>query len=406
MLTTGQIKHAKPGLHADGGGLYLSVKPSGSKSWILRYQVNGKRHKLGLGSYERVTPKEARVAAQEALREVKAGADPIEKKIAAKEAAIAKAQVKAKAAVTFSMVAAEYIEAHRDGWKNLKHREQWVNTLATHAEPIIGHMAPADITKDEILKILKPIWVKHHETASRVRGRIEAIMDYAAFHELTDRPNPARFKGFLDNALPAPKKVANRKHFAAMPYAEVSAFMKVLAQIPGDSARCLEFTILTACRSGEALGARWSEIDMDAKLWTIPDSRMKAEREHRVPLSDAAIKVLEKQKGRHKHLVFIGRVSKKQMTDMALSMLMRRHADAYTTHGFRSSFRDWCAEETDYANEAAEMALAHKVSNAVEAAYRRGDLFQKRVNMMEDWAVYIGRPAPRREEAASDSLSQ
>lgn len=394
MLTTGQIKYAKPGLHADGGGLYLSVKPSGSKSWILRYQVNGQRHKFGLGSYERVSPQEARIAAQNALTAAKAGFDPIKKKHAAKEAAIAKAHGESRATVTFSKVAAEYIEAKRDGWKNLKHREQWVNTLATYAEPVIGHMAPADITKDEILKILKPIWVKKHETASRIRGRIEAIMDYAAFHELTDRANPARFKGFLDNALAAPKKVAKRKNFAAMPHDKVPAFLTALAQIPGASARCLEFTILTACRSGEALGARWSEIDMDAKLWTIPASRMKAERIHRVPLSDAAIKVLETQQGQHKELVFIGRVSKKAMTDMALTMVMRRHHPGYTTHGFRSSFKDWVSEKTDYANEVSEMALAHKVSNKVEAAYRRGDMFEKRINLMDDWAAYIGRLAP------------
>lgn len=394
MLTTGQIKYAKPGLHADGSGLYLSVKPSGSKSWILRYQVNGKRHKLGLGSLDKVLPTEARDAAKAALKSAKAGADPIAQKHAAKAAAVAQVVENNKGQVTFSKIAAEYIEAHRAGWKNLKHQEQWVNTLATYAEPVIGKMAPADITKDEVLEILKPIWVKKHETASRVRGRIESVMDYAAFHGLTDRANPARFKGFLDMALPAPNKIANRKHFAAMPYGEVLTFMSTLVQIPGASARCLEFTILTACRSGESLGARWSEIDMDAKFWTIPASRMKAARDHRVPLSAAAMKVLAQQEGKHKELVFIGRVSKKKMTDMALTMLMRRHADAYTTHGFRSSFRDWCAEETDYANEVAEMALAHKVSNAVEAAYRRGDLFQKRINLMEDWAAYVGRPVP------------
>ena len=394
MLTTGQIKHAKAGDHSDGGGLYLCVKPSGTKSWFLRYQVNGKRQKLGLGSLERVSPQEARAAAQVALKAAKDGDDPIKKKQAQKDAAKAQDANNRKAAKTFSMVASEYIEAKRKGWKNLKHAEQWINTLATYAEPVIGKMAPADITKDEVLEILKPIWTTKHETASRLRGRIEAVLDYAAFHGLTDHPNPARFKGFLDNALVAPSKATKRKHFAAMPYKDVDNFMKALELIPGDSARCLEFTILTACRSGEALGARWSEIDMDAKLWTIPASRMKAERIHRVPLSDAAIKVLETQQGQHKELVFIGRVSKKQMTDMALTMVMRRHHPGYTTHGFRSSFKDWISEKTDYANEVSEMALAHKVSNKVEAAYRRGDMFEKRINLMNDWASYIGRPAP------------
>lgn len=394
MLTTGQIKHAKAGDHSDGGGLYLCVKPSGTKSWFLRYQVNGKRRKLGLGSLEIVSPQEARAAAQVALKAAKDGDDPIKKKQAQKDAAKAQDANNRKAAKTFSMVASEYIEAKRKGWKNLKHAEQWINTLATYAEPVIGKMAPADITKDEVLEILKPIWTTKHETASRLRGRIEAVLDYAAFHGLTDHPNPARFKGFLDNALVAPSKATKRKHFAAMPYKDVDNFMKALELIPGDSARCLEFTILTACRSGEALGARWSEIDMDAKLWTIPASRMKAERIHRVPLSDAAIKVLETQQGQHKELVFIGRVSKKQMTDMALTMVMRRHHPGFTTHGFRSSFKDWISEKTDYANEVSEMALAHKVSNKVEAAYRRGDMFEKRINLMNDWASYIGRPAP------------
>ena len=397
MLTTGQIKHAKAGDHSDGGGLYLCVKPSGTKSWFLRYQVDGQRKKIGLGSLNTVSPSAARAAAQASLKAAREGNDPLHAKHAKKKAA--KAQKAAaiadgvKTSKTFSMVASEYIEAKRKGWKNLKHGEQWVNTLATYAEPVIGKMAPADITKDEVLEILKPIWTTKHETASRLRGRIESVLDYAAFHGLTDHPNPARFKGFLDNALVAPSKATKRKHFAAMPYKDVANFMKALELIPGDSARCLEFTILTASRSGEALGAPWSEIDMEAKVWTIPASRMKSGKEHKVPLSDAAVKVLAQQEGKHKHLVFIGRVSKKQMTDMALTMVMRRHNDAYTTHGFRSSFRDWAAETTSHSNEVCEMALAHSVGSKVEAAYRRGDMFQKRISLMEDWAAYVGRSA-------------
>ena len=394
MLTTGQIKHAKAGDHSDGGGLYLCVKPNGSKSWFLRYQVGGQRQKIGLGSLNTVTPTEARLAAQAALKDARAGNDPLKAKRAKKEAA--KAQKAAaiakefKTSKTFSMVAAEYIEIKRDGWKNLKHQQQWVNTLATYAEPVIGNMAPADIASEHVVKILKPIWLKHHETATRLRNRIQAVLEHAVSLKLRDenQPNPARFEA-LKTSLPDYNKPA--RHFAAMPYKDVPNFMKALALIPGDSARCLEFTILTACRSGESLGARWSEIDMEAKLWTIPGSRMKAKEDHRIPLSDAAIKVLEKQKGRHKHLVFIGRVSKKQMTDMALTMVMRRHSKTYTTHGFRSSFRVWAAETTSYPHAVCERALDHMPRNKVVKAYLRTDFLEKRIPLMNDWAAYLGR---------------
>lgn len=406
MLATGQIKYAKPGLHADGGGLYLSVKPSGGKSWILRYQVNGKRRKLGLGSLDKVTPTDARAAAEAALKSAKAGVDVIAQKRAEKAAAADKAQAESKVPYkTFSMVAAEYIEIKRDGWKNLKHRQQWVNTLATHAKTI-SNMAPADITSEDVLKILKPLWLKHHETATRLRNRIHAVLEHAVSLKLRDENhrNPARFEGFLETHLPAYNKPA--KHFAAMPYKDVSKFMKALALVPGDSARCLEFTILTACRSGESLGARWSEIDMDAKLWTIPASRMKGKEDHRIPLSDAALKVLAQQDGKHKHLVFIGRVSKKQMTDMALTMVMRRHHREYTTHGFRSSFRVWAAETTSYQHEVCEMALDHKPRNKVVKAYMRTDFLEKRIPLMNDWAAYIGRPAPKCAENTTDKMSK
>lgn len=402
MLTTGQIKHAKAGDHSDGGGLYLCVKPSGAKSWFLRYQVNGQRNKLGLGSLNTVSPAAARAAAEAALKAAKAGNDPLKEKRAKKAAAKAeKAAAKVeevKASKTFSEVAAEYIEIKRDGWKNLKHRKQWENTLAKYADEVIGKKAPADITSEDVLQILKPIWLEHHETASRVRNRIHAVLEHANSLKLRDekQPNPARFEGFLETHLP--NYNAPVKHFAAMPYQDVPKFMKALALIPGDSARCLEFTILTACRSGEALGARWSEIDMEAKVWSIPASRMKGKDAYRIPLSDAAIKVLEKQQGRHKHLVFIGRVSKKQMTDMALTMVMRRHNDAYTTHGFRSSFRVWAAETTSYPHEVCERALDHRPRSKVVAAYLRTDFLEKRVPLMNDWAAYVTEPTPQSSE--------
>jgi integrase len=387
MLTNTQVKAAKTGVIADHNGLYLEVKESGTKSWLYRFTLNGKRRTMGLGAYPDTTLDAARTAVVEARKQVKAGVDPIEARKADKEAVVA-ANAPTK---TFKALAADYIAKHRASWKNAKHHDQWVNTLETYAEPVIGHMSPDQINKDHILEILTPHWTTKTETMVRLRGRIESILDYAAFHGLTDKPNPARFKGFLDQALAAPSKVSNRTHFAAMAYSAVPEFMETIKAMPGHGARCLEFTILTACRSGEALGAEWDEFDLDTKTWTVPAARMKAGKPHRFALSDAAIKLLEAQKDADKVYVFPGRKSRTQMSNMSMTMIVRRLKLGVTVHGFRSSFRDWCAEQTDYSNEVAEMALAHTVGDKVEAAYRRGDMLEKRHALANDWATYVTR---------------
>jgi integrase len=385
MLTNTQVKAAKAGVIADHNGLYLETKSSGTKSWLFRFTLNGKRRSMGLGAFPDTTLDEARAAVVAARKQVKAGTDPIEARKADKEAVI----VASAPAQTFTALAAEYIAKHRASWKSSKHADQWINTLATYAEPVIGHMSPADITKDHVLEILNPIWLAKNETAVRLRGRVESILDYAAFHGLTDKPNPARFKGFLDQALAAPSKVNNRTHFKAMAYADVPEFMAKLSAEPGHGARCLEFTVLVGCRSGESLGATWSEIDLANKTWSVPAVRMKSGRAHRFALSDAAIKVLEAQQDADKTFVFPGRKSRTQMSNMAMTMILRKMKVDATVHGFRSSFRDWVAEQTDYSNEVAEMALAHTLGDKVEAAYRRGDMLQKRHALANDWAKYI-----------------
>jgi integrase len=387
MLTNLQARNAKPGVISDHSGLYLEVKDSGTKSWVYRFTLNGKRRMMGLGAYPDTTLDQARSAVTEARKQVKSGVDPIEARKVAKEAVIASiAPTK-----TFADLAAEYIAAHRASWKSEKHADQWKNTLETYADPVIGHLPPADITKDHVLKILTPHWTTKNETMVRLRGRIESVIDYAFFNLNINQANPARFKGFLDQALAAPSKVNNRTHFAAMPYGEVAAFMAQVKAMPGHGARCLEFTILTACRSGEALGAEWSEFDLDAKVWTVPGARMKAGKPHRFALSDAAIKLLEAQKDADKKFVFPGRKSRSAMSNMSMTMIIRRLKLGVTVHGFRSSFRDWVAEQTDYAHEVAEMALAHTVGDKVEAAYRRGDMLEKRHALANDWGSYVTR---------------
>jgi len=383
MLTHTQVKSAKPGTHSDSLGLYLVVQTSGARSWIYRYTLNGKRRMMGLGSVTDVTLSEARDAASAVRKQVKEGIDPV---LAKKESAQITVAAPTK---RFKEWAAEYIDSQKASWKNDKHIQQWTNTLRDYAYPVIGNIEPVNISKDHILSILTPNWSTKNETMSRVRGRIESVLDYAFFHLNTDRANPARFKGFLDKALPAPSKVKNQQHFAALPYADVADFMHLLATVPGHSARCLEFTILTACRSGEALGATWDEIDVENKVWNIPASRMKMAKPHRVALSAAALKVLEGQRGAHATNVFPGWKKNTQLSNMSMTMILRKLKVDATVHGFRSSFRDWAAEQTEYPNEVAEMALAHSVGSKVESAYRRGDLLEKRYALANDWAAFI-----------------
>lgn len=378
MKTDREVKALSktPGVHRVGPGLYLRVRESGAAYWMYRYTKAGQSHEISLGPTYAKGLAEARAEA-EALRLARYnGSDP------------ALERQKRRGVPIFSALAGEYIEAHKAGWKNVKHAAQWENTLNTYAYPEIGKLLVDQIETGHVLAVLKPIWYTKAETASRLRGRIEAILDYAAAHHHRQGENPARWKGHLDKLLPRKSKVAPIEHHAALPFNEMPQFMSALREKEGIGARALEFAILTTARSGEVRGAAWPEIDLEDKVWTIPAERMKAGREHRVPLSKQALALLEALPSRD-GLVFPGRDTDRPLSDMSLTAVLRRmEREDLTAHGFRSTFRDWAAELTHYPHEVAEMALAHAVGNKVEAAYRRGDLFEKRRGIMQDWADY------------------
>jgi integrase len=387
-------KLRRPGLHAAGGakGLGLKIMPSGSRAWVLRVVVAGKRREYGLGSYPTVTLASARERARSMLDQLFAGVDPADAKKQAKSALAAQ---RAKA-VTFKTLAEQYIAQHEASWKNAKHAAQWTTTLKTYAFPVCGHMVAADIDVATVLRVLEPIWLDKTETASRLRGRLEAVLDYATAKGLREGPNPARWKGNLALTLPAKRKVSPVEHHPAIPVKYMPKFFKSLQEREGMAARALEFLTLTAARSGEVRGAQWNEIDLAKKIWVVPAERMKAKREHRVPLSTQAIALLKSLPSKKAgSLVFPGRKPTTKLSDMALTAVMRRMEIEAVPHGLRSSFRDWVGEETFYPREVAEMALAHAVGNAVEAAYRRGDLFEKRRAMLNDWATYLSRVSAR-----------
>ena len=374
------IREAKPGAYADDDGLYLKIGTTGAASWQYRYQINGKRRMMGLGSCANVGLAEAREKAADARKQVKQGIDPLEAKEAEQTAVEAKA-------TTFRELATEYIADHRPGWRNAKHGQQWENTLAQYAFPKIGDKPIAEISTEDVLRILKKLWTEKPETASRLRNRIELVIDAGRAKGLSTAANPAAWRGHLDKLLPKRTK-ASKGHHAAMDYRELPAFYKRLTEDRDSlSSVALQITILTACRTSEVLLADWSEFDLDNRLWTIPGERMKAGKPHRVPLTDEVLKLLQGIKG--EGYVFPGARQGRPLSNMAMTMVLRRlgHPDL-TVHGFRSSFRDWCAEETHYPNIVAEQALAHTVGNAVEAAYRRGDLLDKRRALMADWATY------------------
>lgn len=380
-----------PGMHAVGDppGLYLCVA-GGGRSWILRYSLNDRRRDLGLGSYTDLTLAEARDKAREKRKLVSQGIDPIEAK---REQRDARTVAQSKR-MTFSQCVDGYLEAHGDGWKNPKHRQQWFNTLETYAYPLIGSMNVANVDTPLVLKILEPIWKTKTETATRLRGRLENVLDWAKVREYRSGDNPARWKGHLDQLLAKPSKVSSVQHHAALPYAEMGAFMALVRKQKGIAAAALEFTILTACRSGEVRGATWGEFDLQARTWSIPSGRMKAAKEHRVPLSDAAVAIITKMQGcQHGNFVFPGTKENAPISDMSMTAVLRRMGRGdLTVHGFRSTFRDWCSESTAYPREVAEMALAHTIPDKVEAAYRRGDLFNKRTRLMNEWTAYCGKP--------------
>lgn len=379
----------KPGLYNDGAGLCLRVTPPSACSWVLRYMLDGKAREMGLGRYPDISLAEARLMAAEARKLKATGIDPITNR----EAVRTKGRLEAARSVTFRYCAESYIAAQKPSWKNAKHADQWAATLETYAMPLMADLPVQSIDIGMVHKVLEPIWSSKTETASRVRGRIESILDWATVREFRTGDNPARWKGHLESLFPARSKVQKVKHHPALPYTQMGAFMASLKAQEGNGALAMQFTILTAARTREVTEAKWKEFDLDAGVWTIPDTRMKAGREHRVPLPKAALAILRvrQKSGDKSPFVFPGSKQGKSISNMAMLQTLRRmERDDLTVHGFRSTFRDWAAEQTAFAREVAEAALAHTIGDKVEAAYRRGDLFEKRRKLMDAWATYCG----------------
>jgi integrase len=398
-LSAIEVTKAKgPAVLHDGGGLYLRVSATGAKSWVFRFQLDGKRRDMGLGPFPDFSLADARQKATEHRKLRHEGIDPLDARAAQQQAQ----RVSAAKGRTFAEVAEEYVDRNEPGWRNAKHRQQWRNTLATYVYLILGELPVAAIDTGLVVQVLDPIWAEKPETATRVRGRIEAVLDAATVRGYRAGPNPAQWKGNLAHVLPARAKVRNVAHHAALPFDDMPDFLAALRGRDGMAARALEFAALTAARTGEVLGARWGEIDLTAKVWIVPAHRMKAGREHRVPLSEAALAVLEKvgplalaRDGTPDSAapVFPGPRRALPMSNMTMLMLLRRmKRDDLTAHGLRSTFSDWAAERTAYPREVVEMALAHAIENKVEAAYRRGDLFEKRRRLMADWARFCAAP--------------
>ncbi|WOH51134.1 site-specific integrase [Bradyrhizobium sp. sBnM-33] len=375
-LTARKVETAKPGKYSDGGNLYLIVSESGARKWVLRFTWRGRAKEMGLGSATSVPLADAREKAASARRKISQGLNPIEER--KRDGGIP----------TFGEMADDVRETLSAGFRNEKHKAQWKSTLETYAAPL--RAKPVDtIATDDVLAVLKPIWTTKAETASRVRGRIEKVLDAAKAKGFREGENPARWRGHLDHLLPRPSKLARGQH-AAMPYEDVASFVATLREREATAALALEFCILTAARSGEVLGARWPEIDLDKKLWTVPANRMKAGREHRVPLSSRAASILkELVKLKAGDFVFPGQVRNKALSNMAMEMMLRRmKIENATVHGFRSSFRDWAGNVSSFPREVTETALAHVIGDKAEQAYRRSDALEKRRKLMEAWASY------------------
>lgn len=396
----------KPGYHGDGGGLYLQVTSGGAKSWIFRFALAGRRREMGVGSFPSISLAAARDAATKARALVKAGKDPI----AVREAEKAQERLEAAQGVIWSDAVDQFVEAHENSWRNKKHRQQWRNTLDTYARPTLGTQAVGSIGTPEVINVLEPIWYTKPETASRVRGRIERILDWAKVKGFRTGENPARWRGHLDKVFPTKAKVRKVKHHAAVPIDDLPAVYARLSKAKGVAARAVRFTILTAARPGETQGGLWPEIDRKNVLWVVPAERMKADKEHRVTLSREALAILDEMEEvrTNKHL-FPGHKAKRPLSLTAMSKALKAAGGGKATvHGTaRSTFKDWASERTSFPREVSEMALAHAVGDKVEAAYRRGELLKKRAALMQAWANFLvaeskGKiiPIGRRERAA------
>jgi integrase len=365
---------SEPGRHSDGGGLYLNVTESGGRSWLFMYKTGGRRREMGLGSLRDVPLTQARKVAANARQQLAGGLDPL-------------AARQKPAAMTFSEAATALIESMSPAWRNAKHRAQWAMTLKVYCGPIAA-TSVADVTTDDVLRVLKPLWLAKPETGSRLRGRIERALDFAKARGMRSGENPARWRGHLDALLPKRQKLT-RGHHKAMPFDGVPEFSKQLRKMPGIAPAALEFAILTAARSGEVMGAQWSEVDLTGRVWTVPATRMKGRREHRVPLSDRAVQILKAMQSRKvSEFIFPGSKQNRPLSVMALEMVLRRAKIDATVHGFRSAFRDWSGERTTFPREVAEAALAHLVGDQTERAYRRGDALEKRRALMDAWSLY------------------
>ncbi|SCA56137.1 Phage integrase [Candidatus Terasakiella magnetica] len=382
----------KPGMHADGNNLYLRVLKSGGKSWVFRYRttkMTGEpaRREMHLGSTKLFSLKDARIEALKLLQMLHDGVDPIDERQKEKN----QKRTSHEKQLTFQKCGEEYINIHNEGWKNPKHRQQWKNTLATYAYPKIGKYLVGDIETLHIKQVLNPIWKEKTETAKRLRGRIEKILDWARHEGYRKGENPARWKGHLEHSFISPSRLINVKHHSALPFDEMNDFLVKLQKQEGVAAKGLEFIILTATRTGETRLAVWDEIDFVKKLWTIPAERMKMKKAHEIPLQDTAIDILHEMKEvQVSDFIFPGIKKNRPLSDMTFTKLLRRmEYDQITVHGFRSSFRDWAAERTSYPREVVEMALAHEIENKVEAAYRRGNLLEKRRELMNDWSTFV-----------------
>lgn len=379
---------SKPGRHAVGGvsGLYLFIGPGAKRCWTLRVTIGERRRELGLGAYPDVTLAQAREAARTARQRIQEGVDPAAEREAAQRALVAEQNRQ----ITFDECAAAVMKVKRAEASNAKHAAQWESTLKTYASPVLGNLAVADITLAHVVKVLEPNWSTKTETMTRVRQRIEAVLSWATARGYRGSDNPARWRGNLDTVLPKPTKISKVKHHQALPIPEIGSFIAELRGREGGAARALEFAILTAARSGEVRGATWDEIDVASRIWTIPAERMKARNPHRVPLSEAVIALLENQpRHANTNLIFPG-ARGGSMSDATMAAVLKRMGIAVTVHGFRSTFRDWTAEYTSTPHHVAEMALAHTIKNQAEAAYRRGDLLEKRRRLMEQWADFCG----------------